>query len=621
MNPPLDLTLQIILTVVAGIGAQVLAEFLQLPGIIFLLLFGILLGPSGLHWLHPQLLGDGLEVIVALLVAIVLFEGGFSLRWQDLWNVSSSLRNLVTLGTCGTLVGGAVAAHWLSEFPWPLAFLYASLVVVTGPTVVNSLLKQVKVDRQVSVLLEGEGVLIDPIGAILAVAILNVVLSGNPNPVLVLQDLSTRLGIGAGIGTLGGWLIGLLLKRGTFLSDDLRTLVVLAGVLGLFGLAQTLQNEAGLMAVVAAGLVLRALDLSEERLVKRFKGQLTTLSIAVLFILLSADLSVPSMLALGWEGVGTIAVLMLVVRPLNVWFCTRNSIFTWQQKLFIAWMAPRGIVSASVASLFAILLTQGGINGGDTIKALVFLTIIITVFLQSSTSQWLANLLGITPQQATGILIAGANPLSLLLARLFLDHGEFVVLITADPDAANLKPRENLAIVVSTALDHDVLERVKLDSLGTFLAITDNGEVNAMTAQRAAEEFGPSRVAAVFPREGNQQGTVKQALSERVSLKTWNDYIQDGAVRLGETVLRPEEAQQAHLQALIEAGNLLPLVVQRAGQLQVVTADLEWLEGDRLTYLLYDPKPKLLKLLSGGSQTVDLIVETVPEVEAVAMEG
>jgi NhaP-type Na+/H+ or K+/H+ antiporter len=235
MDSPLDITLQIVITVIAGIGAQVIAEFVQVPGIVFLLLIGILLGPSVLGWLHPDLLGAGLEVMVALLVAIILFEGGFNLQLRDLGRVSGSLRNLVTIGTLVTLIGGGMAAHWLSEFPWSIAFLYGSLVVVTGPVVINSLLRQVKVDRQVATLLEGEGVFIDPIGAILAVVVLNVLLSGHPNPFSVAGALIIRIGIGGGIGAIGGWLLGVILKRATFLSEDLKTLVVLAGLWGLFG--------------------------------------------------------------------------------------------------------------------------------------------------------------------------------------------------------------------------------------------------------------------------------------------------------------------------------------------------------------------------------------------------
>jgi NhaP-type Na+/H+ or K+/H+ antiporter len=628
MEPSLDITLQMILTVIAGIGAQVLAEFLKVPGIVFLLLFGILLGPSALGLLSPDRLGVGLDVIVSLLVAVILFEGGFNLELRELGRVSGSLRNLVTIGTLITLLGGGMAAHWLSEFPWAIAFLYGSLVVVTGPTVINPLLRQVKVDRQVTALLEGEGVLIDPVGAILAVVVLNILLNGEADPLRIASGLFVRLGIGGGVGMAGGWLLGVILKRARFLSDDLKALVVLAGLWGLFGTAQTIQSESGLMATVAAGIVLRASSVPEERLLKRFKGQLTILAVSVLFILLAADLSIAGVIALGWGGVLTVLSLMVIVRPLNVWCCTWNSGLNWRQKLFICWIGPRGIVSASIASLFAISLTQRGINGGDSIKALVFLTIMLTVFLQALTAQWAANLLQVTSNDATGAVIVGCNPLSLLIARLFAERDEPVTLIDTASEARQQAEQENHRILISSALDAEVLEAAGLSRVGTFLAMTTNGEVNLVIARQAAEEFRPPRVLAIFPRDPQVSASrstkgepkIQQAFASQMTLKTWNQHISDGAVKLGETTLREAaiEQQQAHLRSLIEAKTLLPVFLERQGGLQVMPADEVFQVGDRLLYLLYDPKPKLLKLLSGSSQT-RLTLEKLPEVETLPL--
>lgn len=300
MDNAFELTLQIVLTVLAGVTAQVVGEFARVPSIIFLLLFGIGMGQDGLGLLHPQELGVGLEVMVSLSVALILFEGGLSLELSELGQVSNSLRNLVTVGVFVTLIGGGLAAHWLGEFPWSLAFLYASLVVVTGPTVVTPLLRQVQVDRKVATLLEGEGVLIDPVGAVLAVVVLGIVLNGETDPGTVISGLALRLGIGTLIGAVGGGLIGLFLKRASFVSDDLRNLVVLAGLWGIFGLAQSIRSESGLMATVVAGLLVRSLSVPDERLLRRFKGQLTVLAVSVLFILLAADLSIASVFALGW---------------------------------------------------------------------------------------------------------------------------------------------------------------------------------------------------------------------------------------------------------------------------------------------------------------------------------
>ncbi|MBP0037722.1 MAG: cation:proton antiporter [Roseofilum sp. SID1] len=627
MEGSFQITLLIILTVMAGISAQVLADFLRVPAIVFLLPFGILLGPDGLGLIDPQLLGIGIEVIVALSVALILFEGGLNLELRDLGKVSGSLRNLVTIGTLITLVGGGICAHYLGEFPWGIAFLYASLVVVTGPTVISPLLKHVKVQRPVATLLEGEGVLIDPVGAILAVVVLDIILNGDADPISIISGLLLRLGIGGAIGALGGWGLGWFLKRSKFLSEDLKNLVVLAGLLGLFGIAQTIRSEAGLMATVVSGIVLRGSSLPEERLLRRFKGQLTMLAVSVLFILLAADLSIASIFALGWGSVWTVLMLMFVIRPLNIWVCTWTSDLNWRQKLFLGWIGPRGIVSASVASLFSILLTQRGINGGDSIKALVFLTIIMTVLCQGLTAGWFANWLHITSTKATGAVIVGISPLSRLMARLFEEQGESVVLIDTNTEACRQAEAEGLRVFVSSALNTAVLEEAGLASMGTFLAMTNNGEVNFVLAQRAVEEFDPPRVYAVFPRDsqGQQHSAspqkIAQAFSPDLPIKVWNQYVDEGKVKLGVTTLKPEGLgfQQAHLQALIRAGELVPILLSRDSRLEVMPASEEWRSGDRIIYLLHDPRPVLLKRLSGASQATRLSVERLPEVEEIPL--
>ena len=512
MDASFEITLLMVITIVAGIGAQVCAEFFKVPSIVFLLSFGILLGQDGLEIIRPSLLGNGLEVIVGLSVALILFEGGLSLELRELGKVSGSLRNLVTIGTMVTLVGGGMAAHWLSEFPWTIAFLYASIVVVTGPTVVGPLLKQVKVNRQVSTLLEGEGVLIDPVGAILAVVVLDFILNGSQAtaPLTMLSGLTLRLGIGALIGVAGGWLLGAFLRRATFMAEDLKNLVVLAGVWGLFVLAQTIRSESGLMTMVMAGLTLRASALPEERLIRRFKGQLTMLAISVLFILLSADLSLAS-----------------------------------------------------------------------------------------------------------------------LLARLCQDRGDSVVIIDTDEAACRQAEEQQIHTFLSSAFDEIALEAAGVESTGTFLAMTSNGEVNLGVAQRVVEEFDPPRVLAVFPRDpqaatqpGNAKSSSKkinQAFAPELMLKNWNTYLNDGSVKLGQTRLRSLglEFQKAHLNALIRSQELVPLLLERDETFQIVAAEDEWKGGDLIIYLLHDPKPALLKRLSGAKNPLRIaervaIVEEVP---------
>lgn len=617
MEAPFEITLQIVLTVLAGISAQVVAAYLKLPSIILLLIFGIALGSDGLGLLAPQSLGVGLEVIVSLCVALILFEGGLSLELKEIGKVSGSLRNLITIGTFITLVGGGLAAHWLGEFPWSIAFLYASLVVVTGPTVVTPLLKQVGATRKVSTLLEGEGVLIDPVGAILAVVVLDIILNGDTDPAFVIGGLLARLGIGAVIGGGGGALMALFLKKADFLSEELRNLVVLAGIWGLYGLAQSVRGESGLMATVVAGIVVRAISIPEERLLRRFKGQLTIFSVSVLFILLAADLSIASVFELGPGSVLTVLILMLVVRPINVWVCTWNSDLNWREKTFMSWISPRGIVSASVASLFAILLTERGINGGDSIKALVFLTIMMTVFAQGLTARTFARLLGVTSSSATGVVIVGCNGLGLTIGRLFKDRGESVVIIDTDQAACEKAEAEGFDVYVGSAMNGEILEEAGLSSIGTFLAVTNNGEVNSVIAERAQEEFQPPRVFAVLPRRESGEAAKNRGdlRTPRFPVKQWNTFITDDAVERGSYEFTAEAiaAQRDQVNRLIREGDMVPLVTEQNGKLEVALDETNWQASSKLIYLLHDPTPQLIKRLSGARKPSRQLVKPTTE--------
>ena len=628
MDGSFPLTLQIILTVLAGIAAQVVAAYFKVPSIVFLLVFGIALGRNGLDLLHPQQLGSGLEVIVALAVAIILFEGGLNLSLQELRQVSGSLRNLVTLGALVTWIGGSLAAHYLSEFPWTLSFLYGSLVVVTGPTVVGPLIKQVQVEKSVATILEGEGVLIDPVGAILAVVVLETIFDTNATVEIDVLEIAggllLRLGIGLGIGLLGGWLLSTFLKRAQFLTNEVSSLVVLAGVWGIFGGSQLTMAESGLMATVATGMFLNSSDLPDERLLRQFKEKLTILCVSVLFILLAADLSLKSLLALGWGSVGTVLTLMLVIRPLSVLLCTWKSGLSWQQKCFIAWISPRGIVSASVASLFAILLTQEGISGGDAIKALVFLTIIMTVFLQGLTARSLAYRLGLTQTQATGAVILGCTPLSRLIAHLFQSQEEAVIIIDTDEQECQKAEAEGIRVARTGAFDGKALKELGIGAIGHFLALTANGEVNFVLAQWILEEFNPPQVWAVVPPAPETPPPKTKSIQtfcEPPRLATWNRYLLEDQVKLGKTTFQDAtlSLQQAHFQALVRSGELLPLLVKRQGNLQIVSDAYLGLPGDELYYLLHDPRPTLLKRLSGDKPSTRLVLGGLLEVEEVTL--
>ncbi len=388
-----SITNLMVTTVAAGLTAVLLGRWLNLPAIVLLLLFGVALGPSGLDWVRPALLGDGLETLVSLSVVIILFEGGLSLDLSALSGLSGSLRNMVSLGPLITLGGAAAASHWLAELPWSLALIFGALVTVTGPTVITPLLRQLGIEPEAAAILEGEGVLVDPLGAILAVVVFN--LTTSPVPAWEsLVGLGLRLGVGGLVGWLGGWLLARLLSSPR-VGEDLYNPLGLAAVWGIFGLSDRLISDSGLLAVVIAGLVVRQQASAAEQELAPFNRNLTLVAIAVLFILLAADVSPQGLVALGWGGPLTVLALMLVVRPLMVGLCTLGSPLSWQQRLFISWLGPRGIVSASEASLFALLLSERGITGGAAIKSLVFLTVFLTVTLQGLSAGALAGWLGL----------------------------------------------------------------------------------------------------------------------------------------------------------------------------------------------------------------------------------
>lgn len=612
-----SLSLIIIIAIVAGISARIIANFFRVPSIVFLLLFGVALGGNGLNLVQPRLLGDGLEAIVSISVALILFDGGLNLKLQELGKVSASLRNLITIGTLITLIGGGIAAYWLSEFPWTIAFLYAALVVVTGPTVINPIVEEVGLDRRLATILEGEGVLIDAIGSVLAVVVLDVALNPAAGAFEVVRDLGLRLGVGGTIGAIAGWLLGRFLQRATFLAEDTKSAVVVAAVLGLFGIAQEIQSESGLTAVVMMGIILRASEIPNSRELLKFKSQLIALIVSVLFILLSANLSIPSIFALGWGGVQTVLFMMLIVRPINVIVSTWNSSFSWRQKAFLAWCAPRGIVAASVASLFSILLTERGVNGGESIKALVFLTIAMTVFLQGLSAKIVAKVLGLDQGDISGLVIVGSNPIGILIARLFQANGQRVAVIDTNAEFCKQATEYDIPAFVSNGLDAKSLAEAGLDSVGTFLALTVNIDVNIVIAQVAIKEFNPPKVFAIYVKEVESDrlapNPVQQAFSSRVPIKTWNQYILQREVRVGEFLLLAEEMEEQlnRFNTMFNAGTLLPLLFERKGKLQIVSADMIWEKGDRIVYLLYTPKtlpPAQFEVLPSNTLDITPIV-------------
>jgi len=382
-------------TVFAGAGARLLAAVSGLPGVVLLLLSGLLIGRSGLGLVEPLDLGPGLGTVVGLLVSLVLFDGGLNLRLPG-DTIRATVKRIAVLRLLISLGAGLLAAHWLAGLSWSVAAVFSAIVLATGPTVVTPLVRQIRLAAPLGDVLEAEGLVLEPIGAVLALLLLELVLGNLHGWRELVLGLLERLGGGVVIGASVGWLLSELLQR---LKPDQSSGLPLQLTLGMlflmYGLSEWLLPESALPASVAAGIVVGRRQTVHTADLDGLIQELAQLAITMLFPLLAADVSWAELSPLGWGGISCVLVLMLVVRPIAVGVATVGLPLNLPQKLFLGWLAPRGIVTASVASLFAIRLEQAGILGAGRLQGLVFLTILMTVGLQGLTAQPLARALGL----------------------------------------------------------------------------------------------------------------------------------------------------------------------------------------------------------------------------------
>jgi NhaP-type Na+/H+ or K+/H+ antiporter len=383
------------ITVFSGAAARLLAAFSGLPGVVLLLLSGLLIGRSGLGLVEPLDLGPGLGTIVGLLVSLVLFDGGMNLRLPG-DTIKATVQRIAVLRLVISLGGGLLAAHWLAGLSWSVAAVFSAIVLATGPTVVTPLVRQIRLAAPLGDVLEAEGLLLEPIGAVLALLLLELVLGNLHGWRELAIGLLSRLGGGVLIGAGVGWLLSEVLRRLKPEQSSGLPLQLSLGMLFLmYGVSEWLLPESALPASVAAGIVVGRRPGFYTAEFERLIQELAQLSITMLFPLLAADVSWAELSPLGWGGILCVLTLMFVVRPIGVGVATIGLPLVLQQRLFLGWLAPRGIVTASVASLFSIRLEQAGILGAGRLQGLVFLTILMTVGLQGLTAQPLARILGL----------------------------------------------------------------------------------------------------------------------------------------------------------------------------------------------------------------------------------
>ena len=390
-------------TVFAGAIAQALAWLTGLPGVVLLLSAGLVIGRAGLGLVEPLDLGAGLGTVVGLLVSLVLFDGGINLRLPDDGTRQAVLR-IVLVRLVLALGCGLLAAHWLAGLNWSLAAVFSAIVLATGPTVVNPLVRQIRLSAPLGEVLDGEGLVLEPIGAVLALLLLELVLGDLQGWRALVQGLLLRLGGGVGIGALCGWLLAEALRRiPAQPAGALRLQLTLGTLFLMFSGCELLLPESGLPAAVAAGVVVGRRPDTDAAELDALIRQLAQLAITMLFPLLAADVSWAELSPLGWGGVACVLVLMLLVRPVAIGLATWGLAFTLPQRTLMSWLAPRGIVTAAVASLFAIRLEQAGVVGAGRLQGLVFLTILLTVGLQGLSAGPLARWLQLVdPEGADG---------------------------------------------------------------------------------------------------------------------------------------------------------------------------------------------------------------------------
>ncbi|EME3971423.1 sodium:proton antiporter [Vibrio fluvialis] len=578
---------------VVGLGCQWLAWKLRLPAILFLLLAGIVAGPvTGL--LNPQqLLGELLFPLISLAVAVILFEGSLTLNFKEIRGVSNTVWSIVSLGALISWGVTSFATHALLGFDWPLALLFGSLTVVTGPTVIVPLLRTVRPNAKLSNILRWEGILIDPLGALFVVMVYEFIVSSSEAHSLHVFGLILLVGVG--LGVLSGAAVAYVLRNGG-LPEYLQPFAVLSVVLGVFAASNALESESGLLTVTIMGMWLaNAKDVNIQHIL-HFKENLTVLLITGLFILLAARIEVDDFAVLGWSALALFVVMQLVSRPLSIFLATLRSSLQWKEKAFLAWVAPRGIVAASISSLFAIKLDSFGMSEANLLVPLTFMVIIGTVVLQSVTARPVAVALKMAEPAPKGFLILGANDVARQIGAAIAKYDCRVVLTDSNWDYIRQARMAGLEHYYGNPISSHADEYLNLIGIGHVLALSPDKHFNIMACMQFLSDFGDKRVFCLHDNaNGNNSDkhTVAQEyhglpfLGGEVSYKKLASLLNQGGeikhTKLSENFTF-DDYQQQHKESYV-----LPLfVVDHRGRIQMCAdvANFSAKEGETVVALI-----------------------------------
>lgn len=493
--------------IILGILAQWFAWKFKIPAILPLILIGLIVGPiaseflsdDGSKYIEPiwngkkgLFPGDYLYYFVSLAISIILFEGGLTLKRNEIKNVGPVITKLITLGSAVTFFGAGVAAHYIFGLSWELSFLFSGLIIVTGPTVITPILRNIPLKKDVSTVLKWEGILIDPIGALVAVLVFEFISVGGDSGFTktALTEFGKILLFGTTFGFTFAHALAFVINK-KWIPHYLLNVVSLSTVLLVFVESEIFAHESGLLAVVVMGMVLGNSKLNNLKELLYFKESLSVLLISMLFILLAANINIEDLLLLyNWKTAVLFALVVFVIRPLAVLLSTHKSNLKLNEKLFISWVGPRGIVAAGIASLFGSKLLKQGVDGAEYITPLVFMIVLGTVLLNATTARLFARLVGVFLKNSDGILIVGASKASRLIANYLQKFGKRVVLIDSNKAFVKHAQKEGVEAFEFNIYDDDLSDNIELNDIGYLIALTGSDVVNEYALKNLSKEFG-----------------------------------------------------------------------------------------------------------------------------------
>lgn len=598
--------------IILGILAQWLAWRIKVPAILPLILIGLLFGPLSTYFTEDggKLLepifdpeekeglfpGEYLFYFVSLAIGIILFEGGLTLKRREIEKVGPVILKLITLGSLTTFLGAGLAAHFIMGLSWPISFLFGGLVIVTGPTVIAPILQNIPLTRNIATVLKWEGILIDPIGALVAVLVYEFILSAEGGVSFTSHafiTFSQIILIGLALGTIAAYALYQLIKR-DLIPHYLLNVFTLALVLGVFVFSDILATESGLLSVVVMGMVLGNLEVPRLKDILSFKESLSVLLISILFILLAANIN-PEDLHLiisDWRSLALFTFVALFLRPLSVFLSTQNSELAFKEKLFISWVGPRGIVAAGIASLFGITLARLNTPDAEYITPLVFMIVLGTVLLNATTARLVARLLKVIQDTSEGILIFGSNTASRLIAQYLQQNRRHVVLI--DNNAGNVAKASEVGLEAFPAdiYTADLSEQFELLDMGYMIAMTSSNEINQYAERKYQKIFGENGTFRLISQEEMKKEQVElqelNVFSYTDDFLNFNEVARDFPV-IHEAPIDSNEAFRQLLQKTSYQQKSLPLFVKKpGGELDTIPMALKKLQiqaGSHFVYL------------------------------------